>query len=64
MTVDELPPSQREVITLRDIGGWPAGEVCNALGITETNGRVLLHRARAKVRAAIEEQLGAIAATT
>ena len=62
--IDSLPPSQREVITLRDIGGWPADEVCNALGITETNGRVLLHRARAKVRAAVEEMLGAVAPTT
>ena len=62
--IDALPPSQREVITLRDIGGWPSGEVCNALGISETNGRVLLHRARAKVRAAVEDLLGATAATT
>ena len=62
--IDALPPSQREVITLRDIGGWPSAEICNALGISETNGRVLLHRARAKVRAAVEELLGATAATT
>jgi len=62
--IDALPPSQREVITLRDIGGWPADEVCNALGISETNGRVLLHRARTKVRAAVEELLGATAPTT
>lgn len=62
--IDALPPSQREVITLRDIGGWASDEVCNALGITETNGRVLLHRARAKVRAAVEDLLGATAATT
>ena len=62
--IDSLPPNQREVITLRDVGGWPADEVCNALGITETNGRVLLHRARAKVRAAVEEMLGAVAPTT
>lgn len=62
--IDALPPSQREVITLRDIGGWASDEVCNALGITETNGRVLLHRARAKVRAAVEDLLGATEATT
>jgi RNA polymerase sigma-70 factor, ECF subfamily len=61
--IDDLPPNQREVIVLRDIGGWPAGEVCNALGITETNGRVLLHRARAKVRAAIDGTIGAVEAT-
>lgn len=62
--IDALPPNQREVITLRDIGGWPAGEVCNALGVSETNGRVLLHRARTKVRAAVEQLLDATAPTT
>ena len=50
--IDKLPPNQRLVLTLRDIE-----EVCNALGIQETNGRVLLHRARAKVRAAVEPYL-------
>ena len=55
--IDRLPPSQRAVLTLRDIEGLSADEVCNALGLTETNGRVLLHRARAKVRAALEEYL-------
>jgi RNA polymerase sigma-70 factor (ECF subfamily) len=49
-----LPPAQREVITLRDVDGWTSEEVCNALAISETNQRVLLHRARAKVRAALE----------
>jgi RNA polymerase sigma-70 factor (ECF subfamily) len=62
--IDELPPSQREVITLRDIGGWSTQEVCNALGVSETNARVLLHRARAKVRAAVEARLGAVEPTT
>jgi RNA polymerase sigma-70 factor (ECF subfamily) len=61
--IDGLPPAQREVITLRDIGGWPADEVCNALAISESNQRVLLHRARTKVRAAIEADLGAVAPT-
>ena len=46
----QLPPAQREVLTLRDVDGWTSTEVCNALGLTETNQRVLLHRARAKVR--------------
>jgi RNA polymerase sigma-70 factor, ECF subfamily len=50
-----LPPSQREVIILRDVEGWDANEICNVLGITETNQRVILHRARAKVRGALEE---------
>jgi RNA polymerase sigma-70 factor (ECF subfamily) len=53
--IEELPPSQRAVITLRDVEGWDADEVCNALEISESNQRVLLHRARAKVRRAIEE---------
>src|SRR5690348_10696546 len=39
-----LPVAQREVITLRDIEGLSAAEVCNTLGLTETNQRVLLHR--------------------
>lgn len=54
-----LPPRQREVIALRDIQGYSAAEVCNALGLTETNQRVLLHRARSKVRAALEEHMEA-----
>jgi len=52
-----LPPTQRAVITLRDVEGWSAEEVCNALTLTETNQRVLLHRARSAVRRALEEYL-------
>lgn len=52
--IAELPAAQREVITLRDMQGWAAEEVCNVLEITETNQRVLLHRARSRVRAALE----------
>jgi RNA polymerase sigma-70 factor, ECF subfamily len=55
--IDALPPSQREVILLRDVEGWASSEVCNVLGITETNQRVLLHRARSKVRRALEVYL-------
>jgi RNA polymerase sigma-70 factor (ECF subfamily) len=55
--IDHLPDAQRTVITLRDIEGLTAEEVCNALDLTETNQRVLLHRARARVRAALEEYL-------
>jgi RNA polymerase sigma-70 factor (ECF subfamily) len=58
--IEELPDQQRAVITLRDIEGFPADEVSAALGISDGNQRVLLHRARSKVRAAIESYLGAI----
>lgn len=50
----ELPPAQRAVVTLRDVEDLDAAETCNMLGITETNQRVLLHRGRSKIRAAIE----------
>ena len=55
--IDKLPPAQREVITLRDVDGWSSEEVRNALDLSETNQRVLLHRARSKVRGAIEQHL-------
>jgi RNA polymerase sigma-70 factor (ECF subfamily) len=55
--IERLPPSQRTVITLRDVEGWTAEEVRNALELSETNQRVLLHRARAKVRSALEQYL-------
>jgi RNA polymerase sigma-70 factor (ECF subfamily) len=56
--IETLPPNQREVIRMRDVLGWTSAEVCNALEITETNQRVLLHRARTKVRRALENYLG------
>jgi RNA polymerase sigma-70 factor (ECF subfamily) len=58
--IDQLPDAQRAVITMRDVEGFPPEEVSEALGITDGNQRVLLHRARSKVRGAIEEHLGAI----
>jgi RNA polymerase sigma-70 factor (ECF subfamily) len=55
--IEKLPPAQRAVITMRDVQGFTSEEVCNALDLTETNQRVLLHRARAKVRRALEEYM-------
>jgi RNA polymerase sigma-70 factor (ECF subfamily) len=51
----KLPDAQREVITLRDVEGWGSQEVCDALGISSVNQRVLLHRARAVVRGELED---------
>jgi RNA polymerase sigma-70 factor, ECF subfamily len=56
--IAELPPSQAIVITMRDVDGFTAEEARNALDISETNQRVLLHRARSKVRQALEDYLG------
>jgi RNA polymerase sigma-70 factor, ECF subfamily len=54
-----LPPAQREVLVLRDLEGVGAGETCNALGLSDTNQRVLLHRARSRVRSALERYFDA-----
>lgn len=58
--IDQLPPSQRTVVTLRDIDGWESTDVCNALDISETNQRVLLHRGRTRIRGALEKHLAGI----
>jgi RNA polymerase sigma-70 factor (ECF subfamily) len=55
--VATLPPAQREVVALRDIEGWTADEVCRLLELSEANQRVLLHRGRSRVRAALEAYL-------
>lgn len=60
LAIAALPPAQRAVITLRDIEGWDAGEVSGHLGVTDGNQRVLLHRARSKVRAALERYLAEV----
>ena len=52
--IASLRPAQREVITLRDMEGWSAEEVSEILEVTDANQRVLLHRARSKVREALE----------
>jgi len=51
--IDALPVNQRTVITMRDLEGYSSEEVCNVLGLTETNQRVILHRARSGVRARV-----------
>jgi RNA polymerase sigma-70 factor (ECF subfamily) len=53
-SIDALPEQQREVILLRDVIGCSAAEACNVLGLSDTNQRVLLHRARSSVRRALE----------
>jgi RNA polymerase sigma-70 factor (ECF subfamily) len=57
--LESLPEAQRTVMTLRDVDGWDSGEVCELLGISEGNQRVLLHRARSRVRGWVEERLAA-----
>ena len=54
-----LPESQRAVIVLRDVEGWSSGEICDALDLTDSNERVLLHRARGAVRRALSDQIEA-----
>ena len=56
-TIHQLPAPQRIVITMRDIQGCDSEEVCEALDVSEGNQRVLLHRARSKVRSALEGHL-------
>jgi RNA polymerase sigma-70 factor (ECF subfamily) len=55
--VAKLPANQRQVVTLRDIDGWTGEEVCQLLELSEANQRVLLHRGRSRVRAALEAYL-------
>jgi RNA polymerase sigma-70 factor (ECF subfamily) len=58
-TIDKLPENQRTVITLHDVEELSSQEICNILDISETNQRVLLHRARSRVRQALEDYLQA-----
>lgn len=53
--IEALPPNYATVFTLRDIEGWESSDVCALLGISAANQRVLLHRARARIRGALEE---------
>lgn len=60
--IADLPPLHRQVITLRDVEGWSSPEVCDALGLTPGNQRVVLHRARAQVRSRLETYFGVVTA--
>jgi len=57
--IDELPPLQRSVISMRDVQGLDSDDVCALLEISDGNQRVLLHRARSRVRATLERHLEA-----
>ena len=56
--LDELPDHQREVVTLCDVEGLSIREVCQMLGISEGNGRVILHRGRSRLRLVVETKMG------
>ena len=56
--IDELPTCPREVLTLRDVEGWTAAEVCALIGISEAEQSALLHKGRSRVRARLEDHFG------
>ena len=60
--IAKLPPRQQEVIVLRDVEGWEPDEVSAALDVSDGNQRVLLHRARSKVRTDLERYFAGVAA--
>jgi RNA polymerase sigma-70 factor (ECF subfamily) len=58
VVLDTLPERQREVVLLRDVEELTSADVCEVLAISEANQRVLLHRGRARLRQALESELG------
>ena len=58
VAVDQLPSAQREVLTLRDVEGLSAADACEILGLRQGHQRVLLHRARSRLRNALEAEFG------
>ena len=59
-SLDNLPESQRQVVTLRDVEGLDSKEVCQLLAISEVNQRVLLHRGRSRLRQDLETKFGRV----
>ena len=55
--IDDLPPGQRQVVTLRDVEGLSSADVQEILGISQANQRVLLHRGRARLRRELEREV-------
>ncbi len=55
--LSQLPPRQREIVILRDVEGLPSADVCEVLGVSEGNQRVLLHRGRSRLRSMLESEL-------
>lgn len=58
--IDQLPDMQRQVVLLRDVEGLGSEEVCDLLGLTEGNQRVLLHRGRSRLRSMLEQEMGKV----
>jgi RNA polymerase sigma-70 factor (ECF subfamily) len=58
--IDQLPDMQRQVVLLRDVEGLSAEEVCDLLGLTDANQRVLLHRGRSRLRGMLEQEMGKV----
>ena len=59
-SLENLPGSQRQVVTLRDVEGLDSKEVCQLLEISEVNQRVLLHRGRSRLRQDLETKFGRV----
>ena len=53
--LNNLPPIQRSVVTLRDIQALDMDSICKILDVSESNARVLLHRGRSQIREAIDD---------